>query len=202
MQTVKCVINLYRLNYQEAVLDVGCGTSHRFLAVPRGDVNVDLDLPEVSIPNYVRADARQLPIRDDSFFMVLLFNVLEHIDDYQVALNEAIRVAYSRVVIRTDKLLNVSNWLTPDHKYITIGIRFVRIPRSLKSCLRVLSATIGRWAIGYGPLKKLLIRSGLLPELEIGRWNYYCYLKIRTDKITNVCGPIEIRWKPGMASTR
>lgn len=109
------------------ILDVGCGSGLRFRAMPRGSANCDIDKPIVKIRNFVRCDARFLPFISDSFSLVLMFNLLEHIKDYWSAINEGLRVG-EKILVRLDCFLVLAHLLTPDHEYFTIGFRFLRVP--------------------------------------------------------------------------
>jgi len=71
------------------ILNVGCG----FRLI--GDVNVDIKLP-----CDLKADAHFLPFRENSFKMVLLHHVLEHLKEPIKALDEIMRVG-KIVEIRT-----------------------------------------------------------------------------------------------------
>ena len=142
-------------------MDVGCGTNSRFKAVPRGDVNCDVGVPRAKIPNFFRCDAKFLPFRSGSFNVALLFNVLEHIEDYEKALNESLRVA-EHAIVRTDGFITFRNIFTVDHKYVMLGFRYVKTPRValflrkiletsdhrlsclLKSCFRVVTSAYYR----------------------------------------------------------
>lgn len=86
------------------ILDVGCGAS------PRGDVNVDLLVPESDLRlgsiaccqrsrNFVRADVRFLPFRSACFDLVHCSHVLEHLDDWRDGLQELKRVSCSKVAV-------------------------------------------------------------------------------------------------------
>lgn len=81
------------------ILDVGCGVGvyvrafRRFSPLVYG---VDVDLEKVAeahrdLPNLCLAVAEQLPFRDNSFDMVFLHEVLEHVADDRLAIAEAHR---------------------------------------------------------------------------------------------------------------
>lgn len=91
------------------ILDVGCGlgTYIKKLRAFSPDVyGVDIDPQKVAqaqqeLDNIYLAPAEELPFADDYFDVVLLHEVLEHVDDDQRAVREAYRVAKvgGRVVI-------------------------------------------------------------------------------------------------------
>lgn len=82
------------------IVDIGCWEGHLF-----GDaaVNVDvlseeeiierIDKPISMIPNFVQADAKNLPFDNNQFDTAVLGDILEHIDDPDAVLREASRVA-------------------------------------------------------------------------------------------------------------
>lgn len=84
----------------ERVLEIGGGRSGlATMLYPDADiVTLDLDpehashQPEGSRTQFVCGDARALPFADNSFAIVTLFDVLEHIVEHDVAVAEAIRV--------------------------------------------------------------------------------------------------------------
>jgi len=80
-----------------SVLDVGCRGRELRDHLPKGAGYVGLDLLP---PADVIASAEEpLPFEDDSFETVVLADVLEHLDDPYLALDEAMRVARKSVVI-------------------------------------------------------------------------------------------------------
>ncbi len=79
------------------VLDVGCGELNfiwQFRPPPQVTL---LDLGRAPWV-HVQAAAEHLPVRNRSFDTVLLLEILEHVDDVRIVVNEARRVARDRVV--------------------------------------------------------------------------------------------------------
>jgi SAM-dependent methyltransferase len=81
----------------DKIVDIGGNEGHIFNGWDRNNVTtVDLDV--YNIPNFVRASAEELPFSDDSFDVAVLAEILEHVEDPDKALSEALRVA-SKVII-------------------------------------------------------------------------------------------------------
>ena len=89
------------MKMNKETLDVGCGDH------PRGTVNVDCmtdqyfvrpPLKTKTIPNFIKADACNLPFRNDVFQKVMASNVLEHLQNPVKALKEWKRVAKVTVI--------------------------------------------------------------------------------------------------------
>jgi SAM-dependent methyltransferase len=85
------------------ILDIGCGFAKetnldlfRYKANPKGDVNVDIGIPDAKIKNYVRCDASYLCFRDESFDKVIASHVLEHLKNPLSCLTEGKRVLKER----------------------------------------------------------------------------------------------------------
>ncbi|KKQ76823.1 MAG: Methyltransferase type 11 [Parcubacteria group bacterium GW2011_GWA1_38_7] len=81
------------------LLDIGCGTmSYRKQVEPLVDTYVGLDYPLTSkayktkLKPDIKANAKNIPVADESFDSVLMLQVLEHIDDPLAALKEANRI--------------------------------------------------------------------------------------------------------------
>jgi len=79
------------------VLDVGCGDAIYLWGGRPPDFVTCVDL-DVYPHTHVQAAAEALPFRDDSFDTALLLEILEHVDDVDAVLSEALRVA-KRVII-------------------------------------------------------------------------------------------------------
>ncbi len=88
------------LGRNDAVLEIGGGRSGLAAMLYPGAEVVTLDLdpdhaahqPEGGRSRFVCGDARALPFADDSFAVVTLFDVLEHIEEHELAVAEALRV--------------------------------------------------------------------------------------------------------------
>lgn len=118
------------LNSNHPVLDVGSGGGI-FPSAPRGDVCVDIDIPAGTVPDvFIRSSASHLPFRSGAFNLVIVFNVLEHVESPRMCLEEFLRVG-SKVVCRQDKLLHIPMWATPEHLWLQLpGFRFLPFPRT------------------------------------------------------------------------
>jgi len=79
------------------VLDVGCGDAAIVWGGHPPDYVTCVDL-DVYPHTHVQAAAEALPFKDNSFDTALLLEVLEHVDDVDVVLSEAPRVA-KRVIV-------------------------------------------------------------------------------------------------------
>lgn len=107
-------INQERLNLVKSIgtspiLDVGCGGGEYVEALSPNQEVVGVDILEYeNRSRIVRGDATRLPFQDDSFSTVLLFEVLEHIENFYDCLEEIRRVASDRLV------LSVPNAIDPD----------------------------------------------------------------------------------------
>lgn len=91
------------------ILDIGCGGGEYIEALsPTHDI-VGVDILEYdNRSRIVRGDATRLPFQDDAFSTVLLFEVLEHLEDIDACLQEIRRVASNHL------LLSVPNAIDPD----------------------------------------------------------------------------------------
>jgi SAM-dependent methyltransferase len=99
-----------KLETKKLKLDVGCGS------MPTGDVNVDFCvrgwnsqegdqkrgefLNPKMIPNFVVADAKHLPFRNNSFNIVFSSHTIEHVSDPKSMFAEMCRVAKRKVILR------------------------------------------------------------------------------------------------------
>jgi len=79
------------------VIDIGCGDALYIWGGRPPDYVTCVDL-DMYPHTHVQAAAEALPFRDNSFDTALLLEVLEHVDDVEAVLREALRVA-RRVII-------------------------------------------------------------------------------------------------------
>jgi len=111
------------------ILDVGCGGGV-YATIPRGDVNLSMDWPDRKIPNFVYADAHNLPFRSNAFDNVIAFNILEHVQNPRKCLREMVRVGHE-VTVRQDTWLNLANYSTPEHLWFQRrNLNFLPYPRT------------------------------------------------------------------------
>jgi SAM-dependent methyltransferase len=80
-----------------SVLDVGCRDRALLQHLPTGSHYVGLDL--VPPADVIASADEPLPFEEDSFETVVLADVLEHLNDPHTALDEAMRVARTAVVV-------------------------------------------------------------------------------------------------------
>ena len=107
----------------ESVLDVGCrdGAYVAFCqALGKRAVGLDLAPSPCSNLPLVHADAQALPFADHSFDTVLMFDLLEHVPDEELALREAARVGRRNILLSLPKpdnpqIFNPWNGLTYRH---------------------------------------------------------------------------------------
>ncbi len=84
------------------VLDIGCGegqvarrvegSGSYVIGVDPSDAQLQVARARAGGPNYLRADALMLPLRDGSFDAAVMALVLEHVDDMERAIAEVARV--------------------------------------------------------------------------------------------------------------
>ena len=86
----------YRFMYGR-VVDIGCGDAVIVWGGHPPDFVTCVDL-DVYPHTHVQAAAEALPFKDNTFDTALMLEILEHIDDVEAALKEALRVA-RRVII-------------------------------------------------------------------------------------------------------
>lgn len=84
-------------NCDGTIVDIGSNKGHVFPESMRDRItSVDIDVYD--IPNFVRADAHDLPFENDSFNTSVLAEILEHVKDPVKVISEALRVS-KRLII-------------------------------------------------------------------------------------------------------
>lgn len=91
------------LNRRDKILDAGCGGERHpycFLKLSESFPNlVGVDLNSKWDSRILKQDLLDLKFRDDSFDVSICMDVLEHIKDWERALNNLIRISSRRVII-------------------------------------------------------------------------------------------------------
>ena len=109
-----------RLSNGRGIINIGAGPhrsawAHEVSEFP--DVLVNLDIVPDGMPNFLQLDIESspLPFRDKQFGCVLASHVLEHLDNWEFALAEMVRVA-DYVVVVLPSPIYFSGWVWPEHK--------------------------------------------------------------------------------------
>ncbi|MFH1422149.1 MAG: class I SAM-dependent methyltransferase [Planctomycetota bacterium] len=96
----------------QSLLEVGCGEGKYIgfaLSLGKEAVGIDISSAVVNKASkefgdfFLLADALNVPFADNSFDTVCLWDVLEHVTDDSIALQEAVRVAKKNVLISVPK---------------------------------------------------------------------------------------------------
>lgn len=90
-------------NAEEPVLDIGCADSSYFdESVDYTGVDIEKDSEDMvneRPDSFIRANATDVPVEDNSFNTVLLCEVLEHLDNPVAAIMEANRISQHKILI-------------------------------------------------------------------------------------------------------
>ncbi len=90
-----------KIGLGKTVLDVGCADCEVWKGVPFNITTIDKRVShtgEICIPDIV-AEAEHLPMGDNSFDIVVETELLEHVENPNQVLKEAVRVAKEKVII-------------------------------------------------------------------------------------------------------
>jgi len=101
-------------------LEIGCGGNEDFPYLTRGDINIDIQKPREHVPNFVLADAHELPLRSHTFDEVEASHIIEHLDCPKHSLSEWNRVLKKggTVVVETPNALFLLKFLRAAKKGI------------------------------------------------------------------------------------
>lgn len=109
-----------RLAQGRGIINLGAGPHRTFLAqeiagVP--EVLANIDITPNGMPHFLQLDIERepLPFAGKQFGVAFLSHVLEHLDNWQFALDEASRVA-DYVVVVLPHPAYFSGWLAPEHR--------------------------------------------------------------------------------------
>ncbi len=80
------------------IVDIGSNDGHCFFEWKKRENVTPVDIDEYDIPNFVRADAENLPFKDKEFDVACLFEIVEHVDNPIKVLSEARRVGKKTLV--------------------------------------------------------------------------------------------------------
>jgi SAM-dependent methyltransferase len=163
-------------------LDVGCGSKKISTAVQAVTVDVD----RKHRPNVV-ASVLCLPFRDGCFETVSAFEVIEHVEDDELALHELKRVSRNKVVLSVPNALRYNiplfpikrkDFMSSDHKREYTLKEIVQLISRVKMHVNQLKG------IGYGlpsPFSSLHIGLGIFPVLfpEFATWIYVECTKVK-----------------------
>lgn len=100
--------HIKKMDYK-TILDVPCGTCTEYLGYKQEEMPIaytGLDITAYLVNrakkmgiNAVEGSIEKIPFKDSSFEIVYSRHILEHLDYYELALNEAIRVAKNEVLV-------------------------------------------------------------------------------------------------------
>ena len=122
MTSVKAAAFEYakQLSNGRGIINLGAGP-HRLpqsqLMAWSPEVLANLDIAPNGMPHFMQLDIERdpLPFADKQFGVAFLSHVLEHLDNWSFALEEACRVADYVVVVLPDPTY-FSGWLAPEHR--------------------------------------------------------------------------------------
>ena len=109
-----------RLSNGKGIINIGAGP-HRTLQAQiiakQLEVLGNVDIAPNGMPHFIQLDVERetLPFADKQFGCTFASHVLEHLDNWQVALGEMVRVA-DYVVVVLPHPTSFAGWLAPEHK--------------------------------------------------------------------------------------
>jgi len=109
-----------RLSNGKGIINLGAGPHRTYqgqIVAESPEIFSNIDIVPNGMPHFLQLDLekRALPFIDKQFGCALASHVLEHLDNWQFALAEMLRVADHVVVVLPDPLY-FSGWLAPEHR--------------------------------------------------------------------------------------
>lgn len=109
-----------QLSNGKGVINVGAGPHRMFPAqimAEAHEVLANIDIAPNGMPRFIQLDVERdpLPFADKQFGCAFASHVLEHLDNWQFALGEMVRVADNVVVVLPHPAY-FSGWLSPRHR--------------------------------------------------------------------------------------
>lgn len=109
-----------RLSNGKGIINLGAGPHRTLLAQEISEspeVAANIDIAPNGMPHFIQLDIEKesLPFSDQQFGCSFMSHILEHLDNWDFALSEAMRVA-DRVVVVLPHPLSLTGWLCPAHR--------------------------------------------------------------------------------------
>ena len=109
-----------QLSNGKGIINIGAGPHRTYQAqviAEQPEILANIDVTPNGMPRFMQLDIEQetLPFTDKQFGCVFASHVLEHLDNWQFALAEMVRVA-NNVVIVLPHPAYFSGWLCPGHR--------------------------------------------------------------------------------------
>ena len=109
-----------KLSNGKGILNLGCGPHRTYQAqmiAEQPEVLGNIDIAPNGMPHFIQLDieTERLPFADKQFGCVFASHILEHLDNWQFALEEIVRVA-DWVVVVLPHPTNFGGWLDPEHR--------------------------------------------------------------------------------------
>jgi len=104
----------------KGIINLGAGPHRTLLAQEiseSSEVAVNVDIAPDGMPKFLQLDIEQerVPFSDKEFGCAFMSHVLEHLDNWEFALSEGLRVA-DYVVVVLPHPLSLTGWLWPSHR--------------------------------------------------------------------------------------
>ena len=108
------------LSNGKGIINVGAGPHRTFMSyfiAEQPEVAANIDVVANGMSHFIQLDIEKegLPFGDKNFGCAFASHILEHLDNWQFALAEMVRVADNVVVVLPDPLY-LSGWLSPEHR--------------------------------------------------------------------------------------